>query len=215
MIGARAGRRTRLTPPAAVPGGCAMRIILIGPPGAGKGTQCQRLAGLLGVPHLSTGEMLRAAVREATPVGLQASRYMAQGQLVPDPLIVGMVSGRLQEPDCRHGCLLDGFPRTLPQAATLDDLLERRAISIDGVIELAVPRDELVRRMLARRRADDDPGIFARRITSFEEQTAPLLDYYQRQGKLASIDGLGNADEIFERVRQAVRQFETRRQRPR
>ena len=130
MIGARAGRRTRLTPPAAVPGGCAMRIILIGPPGAGKGTQCQRLAGLLGVPHLSTGEMLRAAVREATPVGLQASRYMAQGQLVPDPLIVGMVSGRLQEPDCRHGCLLDGFPRTLPQAATLDDLLERRAISI-------------------------------------------------------------------------------------
>jgi adenylate kinase len=191
-----------------------MRIILIGPPGAGKGTQCQRLAGLLGVPHLSTGEMLRAAVREGTPAGVQAARYMSQGQLVPDPLIVGMVSARLQEPDCRGGCLLDGFPRTLPQAATLDDLLERRAISVDGVIELAVPRDELVRRMLARGRADDDPDIFARRIMSFEEQTAPLLDYYARQGKLASVDGLGNADEIFARVTRAIERFARRERLP-
>jgi adenylate kinase len=184
-----------------------MRIILIGPPGAGKGTQCLRLAGMLRVPHLSTGEMLRAAVREGTPIGRQAARFMEHGQLVPDPLIVGMVSSRLQAPDCRNGCLLDGFPRTLPQAETLDDLLERRAISVDGVIELAVPRDELMRRMLARKRADDDPEIFARRIVSFEEETAPLLDYYGRQGKLASIDGLGTADEIFERVRAAVQKF--------
>ena len=185
-----------------------MRIILIGPPGAGKGTQCQRLAGLLGVPHLSTGEMLRAAVREGTPAGVQAARYMSQGQLVPDPLIVGMVSARLQEPDCRGGCLLDGFPRTLPQAETLDDLLERRAMSVDGVIELAVPRDELVRRMLARGREDDDPEVFSKRIASFEVQTAPLLDYYGRQGKLASIDGLGTAEQIFERVKAAVKRFE-------
>lgn len=191
-----------------------MRLILIGPPGAGKGTQCLRLAGMLKVPHLSTGEMLRCAVREGTPAGRQAASYMESGQLVPDAIIVGMVSQRLQSPDCRDGCLLDGFPRTLAQAATLDELLERRAMSVDGVIELAVPRDELVRRMLARKREDDDPEIFSRRIVSFEEQTAPLLDYYNRQGKLASIDGLGTADEIFERVRLAVERFRRRARRP-
>jgi adenylate kinase len=185
-----------------------MRIILIGPPGAGKGTQCQRLIDLLKVPHLSTGEMLRAAVKAGTPEGLQAALAMNEGKLVPDPLIVGMVTRRLEGRDCRDGCLLDGFPRTLPQAEILDDLLERRAMSVDGVIELAVPRDELIRRMLARKRADDDPAIFARRITSFEEQTAPLLEYYDRQGKLACIDGLGTADEIFERVKVAVARFE-------
>ena len=185
-----------------------MRIILIGPPGAGKGTQCQRLIDLLKVPHLSTGEMLRAAEKAGTPEGLQAALAMNEGKLVPDPLIVGMVTRRLEARDCRDGCLLDGFPRTLPQAEILDDLLERRAMSVDGVIELAVPRDELIRRMLARKRDDDDPAIFARRIASFEEQTAPLLEYYDRQGKLACIDGLGTADEIFERVKVAVARFE-------
>ena len=132
---------------------------------------------------------------------------MGRGQLVPDPLIIGMVGRRLSQPDCRDGCLLDGFPRTLHQAEILDDLLERRAMSVDGVIELAVPRDELVRRMLARKRADDDPAVFAKRIMSFELQTAPLLDYYNQQEKLASIDGLGTADEIFSRVQAAVRRF--------
>jgi adenylate kinase len=184
-----------------------MRIILIGPPGAGKGTQCQRLVELLGVPHLSTGEMLRSEVRAGTVAGIEAAGFMDRGQLVPDPLIIGMVGRRLAQPDCRDGCLLDGFPRTLHQAEILDDILERQAMSVDGVIELAVPRDELVRRMLARKRADDDPAIFAKRIASFEIQTAPLLDYYGRQGKLASIDGLGSADETFARVRLAIQRF--------
>lgn len=185
-----------------------MRIILIGPPGAGKGTQCQRLLDYLRVPHLSTGEMLRAAIKAGTPEGIQAKEYMDHGQLVPDPLVLGMVTRRLESPDCRVGCLLDGFPRTLPQAEMLDDLLERRAMSVDGVIELAVPRDELVRRMLARKRADDNPEIFRKRIASFEVQTAPLLDYYAKQGKLVSIDGLGTTEEIFSRVRDAVGRFD-------
>jgi len=184
-----------------------MRIILIGPPGAGKGTQCQRLLDLLAVPHLSTGEMLRNAVRQATPEGVAARQYMEQGQLVPDALIVGMVIKRLELADCRKGFLLDGFPRTLPQASTLDDLLERRAMSVDGVIELAVPRDELVRRMTARGRADDNPEIFSNRIVSFEQQTAPLLDYYRRQKKLATIDGMGAADEIFHRIVESLADF--------
>ena len=187
--------------------GILMRIILIGPPGAGQGTQCQRLVEHLDVPHLSTGEMLRTEVRSGSPEGLRAAAHMDQGQLVPDSMILGMVTKRLESADCRGGFLLDGFPRTLPQASTLDDLLERRAMNVDGVLELAVPRDELVRRMLARKRADDNPEIFSKRIASFEVQTAPLLEYYARQGKLATIDGLGDADEIFGRVKQALERF--------
>lgn len=184
-----------------------MRIILIGPPGAGKGTQCQRLVEQLRVPHLSTGEMLRAEVRSGTAEGLRAASFMEQGHLVPDSMILGMVTKRLEAADCRAGFLLDGFPRTLPQASALDELLERRAMSVDGVLELSVPSQELVRRMLARRRADDNPEVFAKRIASFEAQTAPLLHYYDQQGKLATIDGLGDADAVFARVQRALARF--------
>ena len=151
-----------------------MRIILIGPPGAGKGTQCERLIDFLRVPHLSTGEMLRAAIAQKTAEGKEASSYMQAGQLVPDQLVLGLVTRRLKEQDCRGGCLLDGFPRTINQAEMLDDLLERQAMSVDGVIELAVPQEELVRRMLARKREDDSPGGIRSPYRKFRETDSPV-----------------------------------------
>jgi adenylate kinase len=132
---------------------------------------------------------------------------MKNGQLVPDQLVLGLVTRRLKDQDCRKGCLLDGFPRTINQAEMLDDLLERQAMSVDGVIELAVPQEELVRRMLARKREDDSPEVFAQRIESFRKQTAPLLEYYELKGKLERVNGMGSADDIFDRVRQAIRAF--------
>ncbi len=184
-----------------------MRIIFVGPPGAGKGTQAERLVGHLQIAHLSTGEMLRQAVERGTPEGLSAKAYMDRGDLVPDGVILAMVGRRLDEPDCAAGCLFDGFPRTLAQAEALGPLLAARGTPLSGVLELDVDEAELVRRLGLRGRADDRPEVIQQRLDGYRRQTAPLLNYYRQQGLLHSIDGSGSPDEIFARVRSVVEEL--------
>jgi adenylate kinase len=184
-----------------------MRIIFVGPPGSGKGTQAERLAAHLNVLHLSTGEMLREAVAQRTPEALAAKPYMDRGDLVPDEIILAMVNWRLGQPDCVAGCLLDGFPRTLPQAEALDKLLAAGRLPLAGVLELHVDEEELVQRMIHRGRSDDRPEVIRQRMETYRQQTAPLLNYYRQQGLLHTIDATGDPDEIFSRVKAVVDQL--------
>jgi adenylate kinase len=178
-----------------------MRIVFIGPPGSGKGTQAEKLVAVYRIAHLSTGDMLRAARDAGTEVGRQADQYMSSGQLVPDQIILAIVRQRLQQPDCQRGYLLDGFPRTIAQAEALDKMLEEEGTPLDVVLELQVPEDELFDRLAGRGRADDTPEVIRQRLVAYRQQTQPLLDYYARRGLLKSVDGLGSIEEIFERIR--------------
>jgi adenylate kinase len=183
-----------------------MRIVFIGPPGAGKGTQSARLTELLDVPHLSTGEMLREAVRDQTRVGKLAEEYMSTGRLVPDPVVVEIVGERLTHPDCDRGCLFDGFPRTIGQAKALDASLNDAGTPLDLALELRLDEAELVKRLMARGRIDDEATTIQRRFKDFMVQTAPLLDYYRGRGLLKTVDANGTPDEVSARIQDALGQ---------
>jgi adenylate kinase len=178
-----------------------MRIVFIGPPGAGKGTQAERLVETYRIAHLSTGDMLREARDAKTDVGRKADEYMSKGELVPDEIIVAIIAERLQGPDCRAGYLLDGFPRTLAQAEALDGMLSEKQTPLDVVLELQVSEEELFQRLAGRGRADDKPEVIRQRLVAYRQQTEPLLEYYGKAGLLKSVDGLGSVDEIFTRIR--------------
>jgi adenylate kinase len=183
-----------------------MRLILLGPPGAGKGTQSARLVEKHGIPQLSTGDMLRAAIREGTPIGLKAKDIMARGELVPDDIVVGIVADRLDRPDARRGFVLDGFPRTVRQAEALDDLLAAKGLELEAVIELKVDERVLLDRIGTRladmqargetARADDNPEAFRTRIAAYRKSTEPLIGYYRGKGKLRTIDGMAGIDQV-------------------
>jgi adenylate kinase len=183
-----------------------LRLIFLGPQGSGKGTQASRLARLMGVPHISTGEMLREAVAAGTELGKKADAIMQAGDLVPDDLVVAMVGERLTQPDAECGYLLDGFPRNVSQARALDDVLER---PLDGLVRLDVPHEELMKRMLLRAqaegRADDTEEGINRRLEIYWSETAPLSDYYlDNDMAVYPVDGLGDIDEVFARVALAL-----------
>jgi adenylate kinase len=187
-----------------------MRLILMGPPGAGKGTQAKVLAERLGIPAISTGDIFRANVSRATPLGLEAKRYMDAGDYVPDDVTNAMVRDRIAEEDALAGFLLDGYPRTVAQVDELDAMLSSSGFALDAAVVLTVDRDELVQRLLKRAqtegRADDTEEVVRRRQEIYAEQTAPLLEVYAGRGLLIEVDGMGPVDEVTARVSAALDQ---------
>ncbi len=187
-----------------------MRLILLGPPGAGKGTQAQRLVHKHNIVQLSTGEMLRAAVAAQTPVGLQAKDIMASGALVPDEIVIGIISDRLDQPDMKNGFILDGFPRTVPQAAALDELLKKKHIKLDAVVELRVNESALLSRVETRVaemrargeevRIDDTPEVLSKRLASYRTLTEPLIHYYSERRKLLTVDGMMTIEHVTREI---------------
>jgi adenylate kinase len=187
-----------------------MRLILLGPPGAGKGTQAQRLVQKYGIVQLSTGEMLRSAVAAQTPIGLQAKDIMASGSLVPDEMVIGIISDRLDQPDMKNGFILDGFPRTVPQAEALDELLKKKHIKLDAVVELRVNESALLNRVETRVaemrargeevRVDDTPEVLSKRLASYRTLTEPLIHYYSERRKLLTVDGMMTIEHVTREI---------------
>ncbi|MFZ3291716.1 MAG: adenylate kinase [Mycobacterium sp.] len=180
-----------------------MRLVLLGPPGAGKGTQAEKLAEKLEIPHLSTGELFRQNIGNGTKLGLEAKRYLDAGDLVPAELTNELVDDRLSDPDTAGaGFILDGYPRSVPQAQALHDMLERRGIQLDAVLEFRVPEDALFERLKARGRADDTDDVIHNRMNVYRDETAPLIEYYNSE--LKTVDAVGSVDEVFARALRAL-----------
>lgn len=185
-----------------------MRLVLIGPPGSGKGTQAARLSDRFDAPTVAFGEVFSDHKERGTDVGRKAAEHIDAGELVPDEIVVSMARQRLEEDDVADGFLLDGFPRTVPQAEALEQMLEEKRHSLDAAIYLQVPNDVVVERISARSetedRADDDDETVRNRLRVFDESTAPLLDHYREKGLLVEVDGVGDTDEVFERIRKGL-----------
>jgi adenylate kinase len=185
-----------------------MRVIMMGPPGAGKGTQATFIAEHFGIPAISTGDIFRANVAEGTPLGVEAKRYMDAGEYVPDEITNKMVRNRIEEPDAEPGFLLDGYPRTLAQVEELDGMVEFTGHRLDAVVVLTVDDEEIVQRLLQRAevegRADDTEDVIRRRQEVYREQTEPLIDVYRERGILLEVDGIGEVDQVTKRIFEAL-----------